>query len=42
MKEDVKKSWENFLNPETLRSNLIVASNTTFESYSCLSFFISL
>jgi len=26
MKEDVKKSWENFLNPKTLRSNLIVAS----------------
>jgi hypothetical protein len=26
MKKDVKKSWENFLNPEILRSNLIVAS----------------
>ncbi|NWH06718.1 hypothetical protein [Desulfobacter latus] len=26
MREDVKKSWENFLNPETLRSNLIVVS----------------
>lgn len=26
MKEDVKKSWLNFLNPKTLRSNLIAAS----------------
>ena len=26
MKEDIKKSWGNFLNPKTLRSNLIVAS----------------
>ena len=26
MKEDIKKSWETFLNPKTLRSNLIVAS----------------
>ena len=26
MKEDVRKSWENFLNPEALRSNLIVVS----------------
>lgn len=26
MEEDVKKSWLNFLNPETLRSNLVAAS----------------